>query len=289
MPGKLTKRKRQKHAAAGLALVGPGLGHLYSGWLTAAFIWAIVFLIVANAFVLLFVSSSVSRLSIAVFLASGLLIHLFHICHAWRMARNQSNDFSLCRYNRWYYYAIWWLVVVFLVLFTAPLWGHYRSFKTPSSSMEQALLWDERFIADMGAYDRENPNRGDVVIFICPCDGTTLYLKRCMGLPGDTVEIIDKRLYINGVVAAEPSSVQYTDTTADGEFNIHQRLPGASDSRDNYGPYEVPVGKFFVLGDSRDNSFDSRYWGFVPKNMLLGKAVRIYYSPDLNRIGTRIH
>ena len=288
MTAKIVNRKRRPLVAAVLALLGPGLGHLYSGNLGLAIGLAVTAVAFANVFFLLMIHTKTETINLAYFLGAGCFGYLLLIVHAWRTAGRQPKDYSLSRYNQWYYYTIWWLSLAILGLFTGSVFGNYRSYKTPSTSMENALFWSDRFIADMGAYEIAGPARGDVAIFICPCDGTTLYLKRCAAVSGDTVEIIDKKLYINGALAKEPSTVQFSDTTSSGGPMIHARPAAGVDSRDNYGPYEVPVGEFFMIGDHRDNSLDSRYWGFVPKEMFLGKAIRVYYSSDWNRIGMLI-
>lgn len=289
MEESINKRKRQPAVAAVLAFLGPGIGHLYCGNAPLAVGLAIVALAFVNVLFLLMIHTETERSTILVFLCAGCLIFLLQVAHAWLTARRQPNDFELRRYNHWYHYLIWWLAVAILVLFTGTIFGDFRSFRTPSASMENALFWGDRFIADMGAYETTGPARGDIAIFICPCDGTTLYVKRCVAVPGDTVEIINKRLYINGVPADESPTVHFSDTTTSGDSKIHERPASGVDSRDNYGPHVVPVGEFFMVGDNRDNSYDSRYWGFVPKNMFLGKALRIYYSSDWSRIGTRVN
>lgn len=285
----ITVRKTRRPAiAAILALLAPGLGHLYSGQLPRAVAAALVFLFFTNGFFLILVNPSLEQLTILMFFAAGCLLYLVHAIFAWRTASRQCRDFVLRPYNQWYHYVLWWLSATFLVLFTMLLLGDYRGFRSPSSSMERSLLLDERFLADMSAYETNDPVRGDAVIFICPCDSTTLYFKRCLGLPGDTIAIVNKKLVINGIEFAEPATLQFIDTTVNGELIIHPRLSAGVDSRDNYGPYQVPKGQFFMIGDNRDNSYDSRYFGFVPKSMILGKAVRIYYSRDWSRIGRRV-
>lgn len=280
----IRKHRRLPAVATVLALIGPGLGHFYSGKLPHAIAWALIFLVFSNVFFLLLVSESVAQSDMILFLIFGTVICLVHALFAWRTTGKQAEDFKSQPYNRWYYYVIWWLSVVFMILFTAPQLGNYRVFRSPSNSMEAALMWNERLVANMDAYDKGWPERGDVVIFICPCDGTTLYLKRCMAVPGDTIEIVDKKFYVNGAPVEEPATVQFIDTTETGGLKVHPKLPGAVDSRDNYGPHEVPAGEFFMVGDNRDNSYDSRFFGSVPKKMILGKAIRVYFSSDFNRI-----
>jgi signal peptidase I len=108
--------------------------------------------------------------------------------------------------------------------------------------------------------------RGDIVVFVSPVDRRTDLIKRVVAVGGDTVEIRNKQLYINGEAAPDPYAT-YTD----------QKI-GHNAPRDNFGPVTVPPGKFFVLGDNRDQSYDSRYWGFADENDVKGQATFIYWS-----------
>lgn len=114
------------------------------------------------------------------------------------------------------------------------------------------------------------PEHGDIVVFENPSDsGKDDYIKRVIGLPGDTVELRDRTLYRNGQKVDEPY--------------VRAPLPGGlSHDKNNYGPITVPAESFFMMGDNRDDSFDSRAWGFVPRAKLRGKAWRIYWSWDSN-------
>jgi len=109
-------------------------------------------------------------------------------------------------------------------------------------------------------------DRGDIVVFVSPVDRRTDLIKRVVAVGGDTVEIRNKRLYING----EP--VEDTHAT------FSDQSTRSSSPRDNFGPVTVPDGKFFVLGDNRDQSYDSRYWGFADERDVKGKATFIYWS-----------
>lgn len=279
------RRRRHPLIAALLALTGPGLGHLYAGNLGMAIGMAMLAIVFVNVLFLSMIHTGTEQASLLALFGTGCLAYIVQMAYAWSTAGRRPADFILRPYNRWYYYLIWWLAMAIVLLFTGSIFGDYRSFRTPSTSMEGALFWGDRFIADMRAYEVAGPARGDIAIFVCPCDSSTLYIKRCVGVPGDTVQIIDKLLYINGAPSIEPSTAQFIDTTSDGAHSIHPRPAGTVDSRDNYGPYVVPLDHFFMLGDNRDNSHDSRYWGFVPRDMMLGRALRIYFSSDPDRIG----
>ncbi|MDR0476505.1 MAG: signal peptidase I [Desulfobulbaceae bacterium] len=175
------------------------------------------------------------------------------------------------------------LIVVAAVLFINSF--GVQAFKIPSGSMLPTLqigdhLFVNRFIYGLRLpftgkllVPISEPKRGDVVVFRFPKDPSTDYIKRVVGLPGDTVEIRDKLVYINGAQATDPHA-HFTD----GMIPDIARGP-----RDEFGPVQVPKGSFFVMGDNRDNSYDSRFWGFVPEENILGKAFIIYWSWDLQQ------
>ena len=108
--------------------------------------------------------------------------------------------------------------------------------------------------------------RGDIIVFVSPVDRRTDLIKRVIAVAGDTVEIRNKKLYINGELADDPNA---TFTDHSNRF---------SNPRDNFGPVTVPQGKFFVMGDNRDQSYDSRYWGFADERDVKGQATFIYWS-----------
>jgi signal peptidase I len=132
----------------------------------------------------------------------------------------------------------------------------------------------------------DKPQRGDIIVFKSPEDPTKDFIKRVAAVGGDTVQMIDKKLYINGKYVSEPY-VQYLDHTI--------RL-GRTEPRDNFGPFLVPKDRLFMLGDNRDNSSDSRVWGYVDVKQVKGKALIMYWSwdgdkslPRLGRIGKLIN
>ncbi len=163
-----------------------------------------------------------------------------------------------------------------------------EAYKIPSSSMEDTLLIGDFLIANKFVYGARvpffnwrlpavhDPHQGDVVIFKWPGDGVTNYIKRCVAVGGQKVEIIDKVLYVDEEIYPNPPKSKFTDD------RIRPR-PGVGDnSRDNWGPYIVPRDSYFMMGDNRDNSYDSRFWGPVKKDLVLGEAMMIHWSwePD---------
>jgi len=170
-----------------------------------------------------------------------------------------------------------------------------QAFKIPSGSMIQTLLIGDHILVNKFAYGVRNPltrelwvdggapGRGDVIVFVYPLDKEKDFIKRVVGTGGDTIEIIDKKVYVNGEMFPDPVGVQYTDPRI---------LPASISPRDNMGPLTVPEGSLFVMGDNRDQSYDSRFWGVVPVKEIKGKAFVIYWSwnsddfrPRFGRIG----
>jgi len=141
-----------------------------------------------------------------------------------------------------------------------------QTFWIPSGSMEPTLLVGDRIMAYKLFYGIDDVKRGDIIIFKFPLDPHKDFVKRVIGLPGDTVEIRDKKVYINGKRLIEP-------------YAVHLDRWNMGFPRDEYGPVKVPPGSLFVLGDNRDSSEDSRYWGYVPQKNIIGEVFLIYWPP----------
>ena len=152
-----------------------------------------------------------------------------------------------------------------------------QAFKIPSESMVKTLLVGDHLLASKFSYGikipfthtyiykGEDPVKGDIIIFEYPNDPSVDYIKRIIGTPGDTIEVRNKQLFRNG----EPVKEAYI------RFTEPDRIQPV---RDNFGPITVPADKYFVMGDNRDNSMDSRFWGLVDRSAIRAKAWRIYWS-----------
>ena len=143
-----------------------------------------------------------------------------------------------------------------------------QAFKIPSGSMIPTLLIGDHILVNKFIYRFDEPERGDIIVFKYPKDPSRDFIKRLVALPGDTIEIRDKRVYINGNPLIEPYVIY------EGNHDSVYIPP----NRDNFGPITVPEGYFFVMGDNRDCSLDSRFWGFLDENYIKGKAFIIYWS-----------
>jgi len=160
-----------------------------------------------------------------------------------------------------------------------------QAFKIPSGSMLPTLLIGDHLLVNKFIYGvkvpfsgnilipLKNPVPGDIVVFRFPKNPKLDYIKRVIGVAGDTVEIRNKRIYVNGKPFPDPYGV-FTDSKI---------LPPDISPRDNFGPVKVPEHHIFVMGDNRDNSYDGRFWGFVDLNAVRGKAFIIYWSWDVRK------
>jgi signal peptidase I len=161
-----------------------------------------------------------------------------------------------------------------------------QAFKIPTGSMENNLLIGDhllvnKFVTGPSSSALEHAllpegtiKRGDVLVFKYPVQPDRDFIKRVIGLPGETLEVREKKVYINGQALNEPY-VHYLDTFG-GPSDLREVT--SNDVRDHFGPVTVPDGEYFMMGDNRDNSADSRYWGFLKRDYVKGRALVIYWS-----------
>ena len=177
-----------------------------------------------------------------------------------------------------------WIAVC--CLFTLPLF-FVRAFVIPSGGMEDTLLIGDRILARV--FPHVQPERGDIVVFHYPLDRRQVFVKRIIGLPGDRIRVISGTVYRNGAALAEPYAIHkfVSPVMHFEDFPGHSPPPGSPQSRAfedmlrnhvKNGEALVPAGKYFVLGDNRENSFDSRYWGFLDAADIVGKPILLYDS-----------
>jgi signal peptidase I len=190
-----------------------------------------------------------------------------------------------------------WTVTIVLLLFgTSTL---VQAFVIPTGSMEDTLLIGDHLLVDKLAYAPAGPvskyvlpyseiRRGDIIVFRYPVDIKQTFVKRCIGVPGDRIRIENKQLILNGKKAEEPYKFHKTDyfdsyrDTFPSEPNTRV-MDGQAEMLQKHvlnGEIVVPPNAYFALGDNRDSSLDSRYWGFVPRENIIGKPLIIYWSYD---------
>ncbi|MBL7994519.1 signal peptidase I [bacterium] len=178
-----------------------------------------------------------------------------------------------------------------------------QAFKIPTGSMENTLLVGDLLLVNKFVYGAKTPDKipfteikipqyqlpalreprsGDVIVFKFPPDPLVDYIKRCVAVAGQTVEIKNKIVYVDGVPFSDivdPPGLKYEDPDIIPRDKGYETVfPKNAGSRDNYGPVKVPEGTLFAMGDNRDRSYDSRQWGFVPREYVIGKALLVYWS-----------
>jgi len=178
------------------------------------------------------------------------------------------------------------VIAVILALFVRT-WV-FQAFKIPTGSMENNLLIGDHLLVNKFVFaptttglervllPLSTVKRGDVVVFKYPEDPERDFIKRVIGLPGETLEVRQKQVRINGRPLEERYVHFLQPASGAGEIT-------SFDVRENYGPVTVPAGHYFVMGDNRDNSQDSRYWGFLPASYVKGKALFVYWSYESGR------
>jgi len=157
-----------------------------------------------------------------------------------------------------------------------------QAFKIPSGSMIPTLLIGDHILVNKFIYGTtipfsdkrilvfRRPEKGDIIVFKYPEDRSRDFIKRVIAVEGDVIESKNKVIYVNGKAVSEPYT-QHTDTSL---------RPRGIEPRDNFGPYTVPKEKYFMMGDNRDQSYDSRYWGYVDMRDIRGEALILYWSWD---------
>ena len=181
------------------------------------------------------------------------------------------------------------VIAVILALFVRTF--VVQAFKIPTGSMENNLLIGDHLLVNKFVYGPARTSleravlpigairRGDVLVFKYPEQPDRDFIKRVIGLPGDSLEVREKKVYVNGTALDEPYA-HYLSPASEGSA-LHEVT--SFDVRERYGPVTVPPGHYFMMGDNRDNSQDSRYWGFLPSENIKGKALLIYWSFESER------
>lgn len=303
--------RRNAWVAFILSQLCPGWGQLYNRdwkWLGISF----VSVALLTTLTTIYLFDSLKEIGIAIGL--GLFLDLILSIQAYKRARRVPVIKRPPHHFSWPHIAFR-LVCVYggftLLLFGFPdgygllMPTRLRSFQIPSESMVPNLLIGDRLVADGWAYWGKEPKRGDVIVFDYPKDPAIKFVKRLVGLPGDIVEFKAGELWLNGKIvpqrraeifaeeAQNRRATEYVETLDGHEHVIFRMNPGWTE---NYGPMTVPDGKYFMAGDNRDRSSDSRFWGFVDREQIIGRMAFIYFSwskeeglPRMERIGMTVN
>ncbi|MDH5669716.1 MAG: signal peptidase I [Nitrospira sp.] len=206
----------------------------------------------------------------------SLSLYVLIILDAIRAAKRFGEGYEVRLCNTWYGYGGFVLLVIMACAFVEePVKDHIRqhhvqAFKIPSRSMMPTLLSGDHIFVEKSTYKNgTTPQRGDIIVFEFPEDETKDFVKRVIGIPGDTIEVRAKTVHVNGSPLDDTAYTQRIDSGI---------IDGTINSRDYYGPVTVPRASYFVLGDNRDQSLDSRFFGFVDASKIKGKCTIIYWS-----------
>jgi signal peptidase I len=289
-------------AALLLSVITPGLGQIYNGELLKGIF------VFGGLFGLLLISTAVGLIhsfsGLIVHITVSLLVYLLVLSDAVftavRLARRGQRPV-----RTWRSYLVG-LALLSITVFALPRlvpdrMPAVRAYKMTAESMSPTLASEDRIVADTRYYKTHTPITGDLVIFKFPYLDHPVYVKRVIGVPGDRLKVVDQQVYLNGKRINEPYIVRDPAAPYDpfGD-NFPPRSPEYLQSSmqpewaeqifKNVQKEEiiVPPNEYFVMGDNRDHSWDSRYWGLVAQDKILGKALYIYWSNDRTRIGQTV-
>lgn len=272
----MNNKPRRPWIAAISTLASRGLGHLYVGEPARGIAWFVIEKILVVVFAVLVIVVEPSAMFYSLAILGSIAYTIFCVVDATRIAKTKSEHYELAKYNRWFVYLGYFVVMSLLItslLSTAIKSNIVEAFKIPTGTMMPTLLVGDHLLADNHIYKTSNPKRGDIIIFPYPEDPKRNFIKRLVAIEGDVIELKDGRLFLNGEEQAE---------------TYVNKIDGDSVNFDgNYGPVAVPSGMLFFLGDNRENSLDSRVFGFVPQNSIKGKAISLYWSWDNDGLKVR--
>ena len=270
----MTSPRRRWWVAGLLGLGMAGLGQIYNGEARKGLLGfggTLLLTLLAGG---LFITPVTPFLALAL-LGASFGLYGWLVLDAVLTARRLSPQYERRAYNRWYVYAGAFLLSLLIREASVGLLRSrvVQSFAIPSGSMEPTILPGDHLYVDKWTFRRRAPRRGDLAVFRSTQDPAALLTQRVIAVPGDRVEIVAKRLHVNGRAKDEPYAVHR-------DLTIYSPGPGASDQgvrRDNFGPLTLAEGQFFVMGDNRDASLDSRFYGPVPRDHFVGGPRMVVY------------
>lgn len=274
-------QRRNPWVAALLSVVLPGLGQVYNGRAKKGVLLFCLFLVVVSGSLVIMTEYPRAPLNIAIPLSTFIATFLYILVDAMITAKRLGSLYRPRAYNKWYVYLAA-IALVAWVLQPIVRDGAVQAFKISRGGMADTLVAGDHVLVDrftyglwippvgMWVFESRPPERGDIIVFRDPADESRRFIKRVVGIPGDVVEIRTKQVYINGEPLEEPYAL-YTDPASSSPSRAPQGF---------YGPATIPKDKLFVLGDNRDHSQDSRFWGFLARQEIVGRARRIYWSWD---------
>lgn len=263
-----------------LSLAVPGLGQLYCG----KPLKGLVCLIAIAAITGTIISSALGvgiKITLALVLL-GLAIEIAILVDA-GLSAERPQDTARRWYDHWYaflaagvgFHLVFWPLVIVTI---QPQVQGLRTFRLPAESMSPGIMKRDCFLARKVSSPAATPSRGEIIIFPFPEDRSKLFIKRVIGLPGEQIEIKSKQVFIDGKPLTDPW----------GNHRDSIIIPMNVSRRDHMPPLKIPEDSVFVMGDNRDHSLDSRFWGTVEIQDIGWKALFVYWSDDPARIDTRL-
>lgn len=273
---------KSKSIAGLLSLFVPGLGQFFNSQTKKGIIFILTYLIflvvISQTPVLL------NFLLAIIFISSLVFFRVFVVIDAILKAKEKDSQ-RKAPLNKWYYYLA--IVIVYFALSnTITSYGNQaESFKMVEQTMEPTIKSGDFIIADLKLDPEKEVKRNDILLFNPPNDPKNIFIQRCVAIAGDTVLIHGGQLFIN---SEEIQDSVYTTRSVHDVLSPNVKMEGIFPKEfnniDNYGPVVIPEDQYFFLGDNRDNSFDSRFFGFVPVKNIVGKPKYIWlsFSPENN-------
>ncbi len=304
------RNKRRIWIGIMFSLIMPGLGQVYCGKLARGLVFTFLNILPIPIIMGLFLfnnSLMLMQITLALILAGG-IVQLTAIIDSAYLANRMRADYQLKDYNRWYVY----LLLVLIVSGGTIGSGLYlrdqglEAFRIPSASCYPTIVPNDRILTNKTAYKNSDPKRGDIVVFINPQDRQQNYIKRVVAVAGETVEIKNHELYINGQklqrrqlpdTALDKIKIEfdgqilkgdlYEEINGDAKYKIFLAEPPHDKGSPDFAQITVPEHKCFVLGDNRNLSFDSRHFGVISLATITGRADYIYWpAKSWSRFGS---
>lgn len=297
------RNKRRIWIAIMFSLIMPGLGQVYCGKLARGLVFTFLNILPIPIIMGLFLFSNslmLMQITLALILAGG-IIQLTAIIDSTCLANRMRVNYQLKDYNRWYVY----LLLVLIVSGGTIGSGLYlrdqglEAFRVPSASCYPAIVPNDRILTNKTAYKNSDPKKGDTVVFINPEDRRMKYIKRVVAVAGETVELKNNELYINGQKLHRrqlPNTTLgkikievrgqllkgdlYEETNGDAKYKIYLAEPHHEGGAPDFAKITVPEHHCFVLGDNRNFSLDSRHFGVIPLATIIGRADYIYWPAE---------
>ncbi|OLN25962.1 Signal peptidase I [Desulfovibrio sp. DV] len=251
-----------------LTITVPGLGHIYNGQAKKGILLYLA--CAAIYYSQIYLKLIYTKQGLFICFLSNIVLYLYTLIDA-SILSLKTRDSSRLWYTKWYIL----ILIITASMATSVYIDHLsfipKSYHLSSNSMRDTLIIDDTTLVDLTAYETNGPEYDDIIVFTLPEDENKDFIKRVIGKPGDTVCIENKQVFVNG-------------RKRDEEYSIHTDAKSRK-RRDTMPPMTIPPGAYFVLGDNRDESYDSRFFGPIAKEKILGKARIIIWSDTWSRIG----